>query len=73
MDQPIRGNYKILKSVLRIHDIMESRLWLMDPDPDPVVFVIDLQDANKKLFLFSKFFCWLLFEGTFISFFKDKK
>jgi hypothetical protein len=22
----------------------------MDPDPDPVFFVIDLQDANKKLF-----------------------
>jgi hypothetical protein len=20
----------------------------MDPDPDPAVFVIDLQDANKK-------------------------
>ncbi len=29
-------------------------LWLMDPDtdsdPDPTIFVIDLQDANKKLF-----------------------
>ncbi len=23
-------------------------LWLMDPDPDPAIFVIDLQDANKK-------------------------
>ena len=22
----------------------------MDPDPDPAIFVIDLQDANKKLF-----------------------
>jgi hypothetical protein len=21
-----------------------------DPDPNPVIFVIDLQDANKKLF-----------------------
>jgi hypothetical protein len=21
----------------------------MDPDPDPAIFVIDLQDANKKL------------------------
>jgi hypothetical protein len=39
----------------------------MDPDPapDPAIFVIDLQDANKKLFL--------LIYGTFTSFFKDKK
>ncbi len=44
----------------------------MDPDPDPTVFIIDLQDANKKL-LKKKFFCILLFEGTFASFFKDKK
>ncbi len=42
----------------------------MDPDadPDPAIFVIDLQDANKKLF-FKKFFCLLLFEGTFSLFF----
>jgi hypothetical protein len=38
------------------------------PQPDPAVIVIDLQDANNKLF----FFCLLLFEGTFISIFKDK-
>jgi hypothetical protein len=38
----------------------------MDSDPGPAIFVIDLQDANKK------FFCLLLFEGTFTSFFKDK-
>jgi hypothetical protein len=49
----------------------------MDPDsdPDPAIFFIDLQDATKKLpgnFLI-KFFCLLLFEGTFTSFFKDKK
>ncbi len=31
-------------------------------DPDPAIFDIDLQDANKKLF-----------EGTFTSLFKDKK
>ncbi len=43
---------------------------LMDPDsdpdadPDPAVFVIDLQDANKKLIFLKKFFCLLLFEGT---------
>ncbi len=44
----------------------------MDPDPDSAIFVIDLIDANKRLF-FSKFFCLSLFEGTFTSFFKDKK
>jgi hypothetical protein len=41
----------------------------MNPYPDPA---IDLQDANKKLFL-SKFCSLLRFEGTFISFFKDDK
>jgi hypothetical protein len=41
-------------------------------DPDPAIFVIDLQDANKKQF-FLKLLCVLLFEGTFMSFFKDKK
>ncbi len=25
-------------------------LWLMNPDPDPAIFIIDLQDANKKVF-----------------------
>jgi hypothetical protein len=38
-----------------------------DSDPDPAFFVIDLKDAKKQ------FFCLLLFEGTFTSFFKDKK
>jgi hypothetical protein len=31
----------------------------MDPDPDPALFVIDLQDVNKKLFkkrIFSAYF-----------------
>ncbi len=41
-------------------------LWLMDPDPG--IFVIDLQDANKKLIIF----CLLLFEGTVTSFSKIK-
>jgi hypothetical protein len=42
----------------------------MDPDPDPAIFVIGLQDANKKL-IFKKVF--LLFAGTLTSFFNDKK
>jgi hypothetical protein len=46
----------------------------MDPDADPesAIFVIDLQVANKKLIFFVKFFCLLLFEGSFTSFLKDK-
>jgi hypothetical protein len=43
-----------------------------DPDTDPAAFVIDLQEANKKLIFLNSFFCLLLFEGTFTSFFKDK-
>ncbi len=45
-------------------------LLLVDPDPDsdpdPSFFVIDLQDANKKL-IFNKNFLLItvLFEGTF--------
>jgi hypothetical protein len=36
-----------------------------DADPDPAIFAIDFQEANKKLFFFIKVFCLLLFEGTF--------
>jgi hypothetical protein len=41
-------------------------------DPDPPIFVNELQEASKKL-IFKKMICLLLFEGTFTSFFKDKK
>jgi hypothetical protein len=40
-------------------------------DPDPSIFIIDLQDAKKSNF--KKKFCILLFKGTFTSVFKDKK
>ncbi len=67
----------LIKTVLRIREILVririrgsiSLTTVMDPDP--VIFVADLQHINKKF----KFF-WLiteLFEGTFTSFFKDKK
>jgi hypothetical protein len=26
-------------------------VWILDSDPDPAIFVINLQDANKKLSL----------------------
>jgi hypothetical protein len=42
-------------------------------DPDPAIFVIDLQDVSKKIIFEHNFFCLLLFEASFTSFFKDKK
>ncbi len=51
-------------------------LGLMDPDadPDPSIFIIDLQDGKKKK-NFYMFFFIILFEGTctFTSFFKGIK
>jgi hypothetical protein len=44
----------------------------LDPASDPGLFVSDLQDA-KKIYFYSVFVGLLVFEGTFISFFKDKK
>jgi hypothetical protein len=41
-------------------------------DPDPAIFVIDLQDANKKIIL-KKISAHYFFEGTITSFFKFKK
>jgi hypothetical protein len=40
-------------------------------DPDPVIFVIEIQDANKKL-INKKIFCGLLLEGTFTPMSKIK-
>ncbi len=47
----------MLEPVMRIHEICygsgsaDPYLWLMDPDtdadPDPAIFVTDLQDINK--------------------------
>ncbi len=42
-----------------------------DADPDPAIFFV-IKDANKNYFV-KKVFCLLLFEGTFTSFFEDKK
>jgi hypothetical protein len=64
-----------VNAVLRIHYILVwirirgSMPLINGPDPDPVIFVIDLQDANRNL-IFKKVFCLFLFEGTF---FKDEK
>jgi hypothetical protein len=42
----------------------------LNADPDPAVFVSDLQDVNKKKLF--QVFCLLLFEASFTSFFKEK-
>ncbi len=45
-------------------------LWLMDPDPD--TYVIDLHEANKKLF-FYVFLRITFWRYIYIIFFKHKK
>ena len=47
----------------------------MDPDadPDPAIFVIDLQEANKNLIFLQSFSAYYFLKGTFTSFLKDKK
>jgi hypothetical protein len=42
----------------------------MDPEADPAIFIIELQDANIKLKI--KKFLLILVEGTFASFFKKR-
>jgi hypothetical protein len=43
-------------------------------DPDPAIFIIDLQESRRQQKQINKKkFGILLFEGTFTSFFKDKK
>jgi len=44
----------------------------MFKDTDPSIFIIDLQDANKKIIFLNKLFCILLFEGILHKFSKKK-
>ncbi len=39
-------------------------LWLMDPDsdPDPAIFVSDLQDDKKKFFCFFWMYIYIIFQ-----------
>ena len=80
------SHWTMSEPVFRIHDILVwirirgsmplangSWSWIRILDPDPAIFVIDLQDISKKLNFLHNFFCLLLFEGTFTLFFKDKK
>jgi hypothetical protein len=54
----------------RIHASDEwIRIRIRILDPDPAIFVIDLQDASKKLIFKYNFFCLFLFEAKSTSFF----
>ncbi len=51
--------------------ICGSVLWLIDPDPDPAIFVIDFEEAIKSLF-FRSFPAYTFWKYIYIIF-KDKK
>ncbi len=44
--------------------VVDPCLSPVDPDPKPAIYVLELQEANKKLFS-----AYYFFEGTFASFF----
>ncbi len=46
-------------------------LWLIDPDP--AIFVVDLQDANKKVIFLLKVFLLIIFGRYIYIIFKEKK
>jgi hypothetical protein len=41
---------------------IQIRFWI--PDPDPAIFVIDLQDVSQKQIFLTQFFLPITFEGT---------
>ncbi len=61
---------------IRIRGSIPLTDWDLDPDPnsnpDPSIFITDLQDANKKIILKTKFFCILLFKVLLHHFSKIK-
>ncbi len=48
-------------------------LWLMDPDPDPAIFIFDPQEANKKLIYLKTVFLHINFWGTKLHHFSKIK
>ncbi len=45
----------------------------MYPDPDPAIFIIDFQDANKKRIFLENFFLHITFWSYIYIIFRDKK
>jgi hypothetical protein len=67
---PIQDHDRVWIAVLQIHNILvwiriRGSMPLMDPDPDldldPAIFVINLQDANKKINLKKRVFLLITF------------
>ncbi len=48
----------------------DSCLWRVDPDP--AIFVIDLQNANKKLIIKKSFLLYVLWRYNYINFQREK-
>ncbi len=48
---------RLRSSMRKLPSITRSLQMDSDPDPDPAIFVRDLQDANKKQFFSEVFLC----------------
>ncbi len=83
---PLWSSWQLFNTVLRIHDILvwiRIRIWIRGSMPltngsgsgfgSASCFCYWPSRRQQKTNLKKKFFCLLLFEGTFTSFFKDKK
>jgi hypothetical protein len=57
-----------LIEILGGSSVANPYLWLTDSDPDPAIFVSDLQDGNLK-----KIFAYFFLKLHFYHFFIDKK
>ncbi len=55
--------------------VADPRHFDVDPDsdPDPAIFVIDFQDANKKQIFLKGFSVYYLLKVKFTSFFKKSQ
>ncbi len=68
----------LLLPVFRIHDILawirtRGSMPLSNADPDPSIFITDLQDANKKVIFSKKVFLYITFLRYLYIIYKDKK
>jgi hypothetical protein len=61
---------QVQKAMFKIRDIV---IGICLTDPDPALFVSDLQDANKKLFFFFKFFAYYFLKVHLHHFSKIKR
>jgi hypothetical protein len=65
--------YNILESDNVLCSVADPWHFGVDPDPDPVIFLIDLQDVNKKLIcLLERFFAYYFLKVPLHHFSKIK-